>query len=191
MSDGQTIILRGEGGQQAGVEPGDMIIVLKQIPHEKFERYNENLVLRLELQFVEALCSFQKSLTTLDNREIVITVLPVEVVKHGAYNYIVNESMPRYHNASDKGHLILQFIVNFPEKLPFEIIPLFERYLPARPETIISDQAELEVLLFDYDIAAISKDQNDNYSRMKYVSFPTKESKIMNTCSNLQSAKLF
>ena len=38
MRDGQKITFRGEGNQKPGIEPGDVIVVLQQAPHEVFER---------------------------------------------------------------------------------------------------------------------------------------------------------
>ncbi|GFV74945.1 dnaJ homolog subfamily A member 2 [Trichonephila clavipes] len=35
MVDGQKIYFRGDGNQQPGVEPGDVIILLQQLPHEE------------------------------------------------------------------------------------------------------------------------------------------------------------
>ena len=113
-------------------------------------RSGDNLLLRLDLELVEALCGFQKSVTTLDNRELVLTMLPGEVVKHADVKCIFNEGMPQYRNPFEKGRLILQFSVNFPKQLAVEAIPELETLLPARPESIISDQAE-EVVLLDYN----------------------------------------
>ena len=38
MRDGQKIMFRGEGNQKPGIEPGDVIVVLQQLPHEAFQR---------------------------------------------------------------------------------------------------------------------------------------------------------
>ena len=38
MRDGQKITFRGEGNQKPGIEPGDVIVVLQQAPHEVFQR---------------------------------------------------------------------------------------------------------------------------------------------------------
>lgn len=56
-----------------------------------FKRNGSDLVLRLEIQLVEALCGFQKVIRTLDDRDLVITQLPGEVVKHGDLKCIQNE----------------------------------------------------------------------------------------------------
>ena len=139
--------------------------------------------MRLELTLVEALCGFQKTIHTLDERDLVITSLPGEVVKHGDVKCVLNEGMPHYRNPFEKGRLIIQFHVVFPQQLPPEIVPQLEPLLPSRynlenisffnqyqylikifvycrPEVIISDQAE-EVMLMDFNPETDSRRQRD------------------------------
>ncbi|VEN41250.1 unnamed protein product [Callosobruchus maculatus] len=150
MSDGQKIIFNGEGDQEPDLEPGDIIIVLDEKEHPTFKRSGNDLILRMEIQLVEALCGFQKVIQTLDDRDLVITTLPGEVIKHGDVKCILNEGMPQYKNPFEKGRLIVQFWVNFPKTLPPESIPALENALPPRTECIIPDTAE-EVTLEDFD----------------------------------------
>lgn len=56
-----------------------------------FKRSGNDLILRLNIELVEALCGFQKVIRTLDDRDIVITVLPGEVTKHGEVKCVLNE----------------------------------------------------------------------------------------------------
>ncbi|CAG9854684.1 unnamed protein product [Phyllotreta striolata] len=151
MTDGQKIIFNGEGDQEPDLEPGDIIIVLDEKEHSVFRRYNvHDLFMRMEIQLVEALCGFQKSIRTLDERELVITALPGEVIKHGDYKAIMNEGMPQYKNPFEKGRLIVQFWVQFPKTIAPELIPALENALPPREESMIPDTAE-EVVLVDFD----------------------------------------
>ncbi|CAB1328246.1 unnamed protein product [Coregonus sp. 'balchen'] len=76
MKDGQKLVFHGEGDQEPGLEPGDIIIVLDQRVHPVFTRQGENLTMTMELQLVEALCGFQKPVQTLDNRSLLITCHP-------------------------------------------------------------------------------------------------------------------
>ena len=45
----------------------------------------------MNIELVEALCGFQKVSRTLDDRDIVITVLPGEVTKYGEVKCVLNE----------------------------------------------------------------------------------------------------
>lgn len=150
MQDSQKIVFSGEGDQDPGVEPGDMIIVLDEKEHEIFKRSGNNLIMRMHLELVEALCGFQKVIKTLDDRDLVITSLPGEVIKSGDVKFVQNEGMPQYKNPFEKGRLIIQFLVNFPTSIDPAIIPQLEQSLPPREEIMIPDTAE-EVMLVDMD----------------------------------------
>ena len=78
MEDGQKITFSGEGDQEPGVEPGDIVIVLDEQEHQNFRRVNNDLSMQLHISLVESLCGFQKPITTLDNRTIVISSIPGE-----------------------------------------------------------------------------------------------------------------
>lgn len=76
MKDGQKITFRGEGDQEPGLEPGDVIIVLDQKEHAVFQRQGDDLIMRMNLKLVEALCGFRKTVETLDNRLLVVSTKP-------------------------------------------------------------------------------------------------------------------
>ncbi|KAM3967235.1 dnaJ heat shock protein family (Hsp40) member A4-like [Aphomia sociella] len=150
MTDGQKIVFGGEGDQEPDLEAGDLIIVLDEKEHDTFKRSGDDLILRLNIELVEALCGYQKVIRTLDDRDIVITVMPGEVTKHGDVKCVLNEGMPMYKNPFEKGQLIIQFLVNFPERIPHEVIPALENCLPPRPRVEIPECAE-ECHLMDLD----------------------------------------
>lgn len=150
MADGQRIVFNGEGDQEPGLEAGDIIIVLDEKEHPVFKRSGNDLIMRLNLQLVESLCGFQKVIRTLDDRDLVITSVPGEVVKHGDLKYVMNEGMPQYKNPFEKGRLIIQFFVQFPTSIDATAIPQIENCLPPRTEVIVPDGAE-EVMLTEMD----------------------------------------
>ncbi|XP_030042242.1 dnaJ homolog subfamily A member 4 [Microcaecilia unicolor] len=165
MKDGQKIVFHGEGDQEPGLEPGDVIIVLEQRDHETFQRQGENLIMKMELQLAESLCGFRKPIPTLDQRMLVITSSPGEVVKHGDLKCIVNEGMPRLKDPFEKGILILQFYVRFPEHfwLPLTKLPDLENLLPPREEVLITDDME-QVDLVEFD----PNSRSQSYGREAY-----------------------
>ncbi|XP_016888431.1 dnaJ homolog subfamily A member 1 isoform X2 [Cynoglossus semilaevis] len=111
MKDGQKITFHGEGDQEPGLEPGDVIIVLDQKDHPDFQRQEDNLIMKMDLKLVEALCGFKKTIQTLDNRTLVICSHPGEVIKHGDVRSVQNEGMPLYRQPYEKGQLIIHFQV--------------------------------------------------------------------------------
>lgn len=86
----------------------------------------------MDLALVEALCGFQKSIRTLDERELIISSLPGQVFKQGDLKCIINEGMPHYRNPFEKGRLIIQFAVDFPKQLSPDVIPQLEKLLPLK-----------------------------------------------------------
>lgn len=81
MKDGQKITFHGEGDQEPGLEPGDVIIVLDQKDHPVFQRQEDQLIIKMQIKLVEALCGFKKTINTLDNRTLIVNSPP------GAYNF--------------------------------------------------------------------------------------------------------
>lgn len=144
MKDGQQIRFSGEGDQEPGLEPGDIVIVLDEKEHNVFSRKGHDLFLTMEISLVESLCGFQRGIQTLDNRTLVISSIPGEVIKHGEVKVVMNEGMPHYKNPFEKGRLIIAFNVKFPQDnwVPVAKLKDLERLLPPRQELIIPDHAE-------------------------------------------------
>jgi len=76
MKDGQQIRFSAEGDQEPGIEPGDIIVVLDEQKHPLFKRRGNDLFIDFELDLVDALCGFQKTIKTLDERTLLVTSLP-------------------------------------------------------------------------------------------------------------------
>lgn len=76
MKDGQKITFQGEGDQEPGLEPGDVIIILDQKEHAVFQRRGDDLIMKMNIKLVEGLCGLKKTVETLDNRLLVISTQP-------------------------------------------------------------------------------------------------------------------
>ncbi|XP_038561703.1 dnaJ homolog subfamily A member 4 [Micropterus salmoides] len=165
MKDGQKITFSGEGDQEPGLEPGDVIIVLDQKDHPVFQRQDDNLIMKMKIKLVEALCGFRKTIQTLDHRALIITSKPGQVIKHGDIKCVQNEGMPIYRDPYEKGQLIIQFDVEFPDKgwLPEHLMFQLERLLPPREDVMLTDDME-EVELCEVDV----RSERKNYSREVY-----------------------
>lgn len=151
MKDGQKITYTGEGDQEPGLQPGDIIIVLDEREHKTYRRRGQDLIMSMDIELVEALCGFQKIIKMLDDRELLITSHKGEVIKHDDIKVVLSEGMPLYKQPFEKGRLIIHFKVNFPQpnSLDTEKLNKLEELLPKREECIVTDETE-EVLLQDY-----------------------------------------
>ncbi|OTF78731.1 dnaJ-like protein subfamily A member 1-like protein [Euroglyphus maynei] len=134
-----------------------------------------------------SLCGFQKTITTLDNRTLLITSYPGEVVKHGAIKYIAGEGMPTYRNPFEKGKLIINFAVDFPEKIDPTIVPKLEALLPDRPVQDIPMTDVEEVNLHDYTILDEERSRQQNH-RHAYEAYEDGEDGDMNHGPGVQCA---
>lgn len=97
MKDGQKIAFHGEGDQEPGLEPGDVIIVLDQKDHPVFQRQDHNLIMKMNIKLVEALCGFKKTIQTLDNRMLIITSHPGEIYRLFSSFFVENIQKLRFH----------------------------------------------------------------------------------------------
>ena len=158
MKDGERITFRGEGDQQPGVEPGDVIIVVQQKPHDVFERSGSDLYMLHKISLTEALCGFTMVLKHLDGRQLIIKNEPGEVIVPGSIKGVRSEGMPIHRNPFEKGNLYIKFDVEFPENqfAPATQLAALEKILPARPPAPVvdlNDENVSEVDLHDYDIS--------------------------------------
>jgi len=152
MEDGQKITFSGEGDQTPGLEPGDIIIILEEKDHPTFKRKEMDLFMKMDINLTEALCGFKRAIKTLDNRILIISSHPGEFIKPNDVKCVLNEGMPIYKNPYEKGRLIINFNIKFPESgdLKPKAIAELEKCLPPRSKIELPIDAE-ELTLVDMD----------------------------------------
>ncbi|KAF7728277.1 hypothetical protein EC973_006451 [Apophysomyces ossiformis] len=136
MADGQKIVMKGEGDQEPGIEPGDVNLVLNQKEHSVFTREGADLLCKIKITLTEALCGFEKIiLTHLDGRGIHVSHPAGQVIKPGMVKRIPHEGMPIYRRSDDRGDLYVEFDVEFPNDMfaTAAQIASLESILPGRP----------------------------------------------------------
>lgn len=160
MKETQKIPFRGCADESPGIETGDVVIVIIEKDHDVFQRKGNELFMKMKIGLNEALTGFTRSITTLDKREIAITSLPGEYVQHEALKVVVSEGMPIHRNPFEKGNLVIQFEVGYPDKEFFsnpDNIRLLNSILPSKTDqAIVSDDVE-EIILDDYDVHTHSR----------------------------------
>lgn len=167
MRDHQKIFFRGEGDQQPDTEPGDVVIVLQQKPHDVFQRTNDDLVMKHEITLTEALCGFEFVVKHLDGRDLLVKHLPGEVIKPGDLKGIQGEGMPLYKNPFEKGNLYIKFDVIFPENnfASEEQMKLIEGILPPRPAFVMPTGEDVEeVNLMEYTASDRNRGREEAYA---------------------------
>jgi len=114
--NGERVTIYGEGEQEPGLQPGDVIIQIREKaePDSPWERQGDNLVYSTKIRLVEALTGFEFHITTLDDRVLVVKSEPNTVVKPGDIKVIANEGMPLKGGGLAKGKLFIKFDIIFP-----------------------------------------------------------------------------
>ncbi|KAG8834249.1 Type I HSP40 co-chaperone [Serendipita sp. 399] len=152
MKNGQTITFPGESDQAPDVIPGDVVIVVEEKPHATFRRQDNNLQIDVELDILTALGGGQFTIKHLDNRALLVNLVPGEVIKNDSVKVIHGQGMPsqRHHHHGD---LYVHMKVNFPDNLDPNVVPLLEQALPPRVPAVTypSDVLVEEVDLMDMD----------------------------------------
>jgi len=149
MKGGQTIQFTGESDQAPGALSGDVVIVIEEKPHDRFKRQDTDLITDIEVDLLTALGGGQLAIKHLDDRVLIINLLPGEVIKHNELKVIHGQGMPsqRHH---EPGDLFIKFSVKFPDYLDPAVVPLLEKALPPRklpekfPKNIIQEEVELD-----------------------------------------------
>ncbi|KZO95866.1 hypothetical protein CALVIDRAFT_537836 [Calocera viscosa TUFC12733] len=131
MKGGETITFAGESDQAPDMVPGDVVIVIEEKKHDRFTRKGNDLIAEVDIDLLSALGGGSFAIQHLDERALMVTIVPGEIIKDGAVKVIHGQGMPsrRHH---DFGDLYVRLKVNFPESIDPAVIPLLEQALPPR-----------------------------------------------------------
>ncbi|CAD7930216.1 unnamed protein product [Amoebophrya sp. A25] len=115
MRDGDKISFPHMAEQTPGQLPGDVIMVLKQRPHPKFERKGNNLHINAKISLKESLLGWARKITHLDGHTVKVATnevtAPFQVFK------VKNEGMPHRDDPTQFGHLFVKVEVEMPRRL--------------------------------------------------------------------------
>ncbi|KAL1123925.1 hypothetical protein AAG570_001695 [Ranatra chinensis] len=90
MSNSERIVFKGEGDQEPGLEPGDIVIVISEARHPEFTRMGVDLYLLRQISLTEALCGFSFTFKHLDGRDILIKQPPGQIIKPGLRGMVLD-----------------------------------------------------------------------------------------------------
>lgn len=145
MKDGQRIVFAGEGDQEPGITPGDVIFVVDEQPHAKFQRKDADLYYECEVDLLTALAGGDVSFKHVSGDYIKFSIIPGEVISPGCSRVIEKQGMPIY-RSSDRGNLFIKFSVKFPEAhfASEDKLKQLESILPPRTTYAIPKGAEVD-----------------------------------------------
>ncbi|KIK62542.1 hypothetical protein GYMLUDRAFT_42006 [Collybiopsis luxurians FD-317 M1] len=152
MADHQRIVLAGAGDEQPNVPAGDVVFVLKALPHDSFERNGNDLLVHVKVTLSEALLGFSRILLThLDGRGIKVSSPPGKILQPDSSIVIRGEGMPVYKRPDTKGDLYVLFEIEMPTEdwLRSTDRKALEKLLPPKkpemqPEPEVVDEVNFE-----------------------------------------------
>lgn len=167
MKHNQKITFHGEADQAPGMLAGDIVFVVQEKEHARFQRKGPNLILERKISLVEALCGFETQVKHLDDRVLLLKTKPGDVIKPNSFKAVQGEGMPTHGNPFVKGQLVVLFKIEFPEPNTLtdsqqkQLEKVFTR--PASSQNEMNVDAE-ECLLNDFDAeAAQAQAQREAY----------------------------
>merc|ERR1719150_3240254 len=148
-------VFHGEGEQQPGTLPGNVVVILQEERHPDFRREGNNLFIKRRLSLQESLCGFKFVFTHLDDRKCLVTSEPGKIYSHGDIKSIPEEGLL---DTYGRGNLYVEFEVEFqrPDYFSEEQKRRLRSLLPkVEPLKIDRSKEDVdEVVLIEVDIAA-------------------------------------
>ncbi|TRY95072.1 hypothetical protein DNTS_004700 [Danionella cerebrum] len=114
--EGTRITFPKEGHQMLGHTPNDLAFIVKEKKHAHFRRDGSHIVYISTIALREALCGCTVNVPTLDGQT---KPLPCsDIIKPGSVRRLIGEGLPRAKNPAQRGDLLVEFQVVFPDRIP-------------------------------------------------------------------------
>ncbi|KAK7934058.1 hypothetical protein WMY93_004954 [Mugilogobius chulae] len=126
--EGTKITFPKEGDETPENIPADIAFVLKDKGHVHFKRDGSNIVYNCKISLKEALCGCTVSIPTLENR--VISLPCHDIIRPGTVKRLRGEGLPFPKNPLQRGDLIVEFSVHFPDRIPHQSKEIIRQHLP-------------------------------------------------------------
>lgn len=129
--DGLALRIAGKGSpsETPGGAPGDLLVIIRSAPDERFERAGANLWRNQEIGVADAVLGTEISVPTLDAS---VTVKVPPGTQHNSELRLRGKGLPRF-GARGRGDLYVRVLVHIPEKLSKAERDLWERIRSLRP----------------------------------------------------------
>lgn len=160
MKDGQKITFESQADEYPGILPGNIVFILQQKPHEVFEREGRDLYMKKKIPLISALTGCQFIVTHLDGRKILVSSEKGDVIKPGSFKMVEREGMPTYRDPFNKGHLYINFEIEFPETLSKDLLKSIKEVLPNTNSTK-KEKGDIEVNLEESDRMVGDEDEEE------------------------------
>ena len=126
VQDGMTFIISNDGNEVPGEGniPGDVVVILRELPHEKFKRDGNNLLMTIDVNVVDAILGGKQTVTTLNGKKVDITI--PKGSEEGTKIRVSGHGLPQY-QSSYVGDLICSIHIKIPKNLSDKDIKTLEK----------------------------------------------------------------
>lgn len=114
---GTKVTFEKKGDEAPGIIPGDVVFVVNQAPHPRFQRNGDDLHYKMNTPLMHALTGFNVEIQTLNGRKISVAIS--DVVNPTYTKRVKGEGMPKV-GGDGVGDLVLEFNVVYPRSLDEE-----------------------------------------------------------------------
>jgi len=125
---GTKVTFHNEGDVRPGTEPADLIFVIKELPHQYFERDRENLIYKASITLSQALRGVKLTIPHFDGNTREVTIRD-RVIDPNYIHRIPGAGMPKPKEPGSYGDLLIKFNITFPTTLNKEQKELIKRAL--------------------------------------------------------------
>jgi DnaJ-class molecular chaperone len=119
IDDGELILLKDKGNILNETCKGDIKIFVKIENDSIFKRAGLDLVLEKNISLKDALCGFSFEITYINGKSYTLNNNSGNIIPHGFRKIIPNMGLERENH---KGNMVIEFNVQFPEKLSESVI---------------------------------------------------------------------
>uniref|UniRef100_A0A8B9YZE2 J domain-containing protein n=1 Tax=Buteo japonicus TaxID=224669 RepID=A0A8B9YZE2_9AVES len=126
--EGTKITFPKEGDATPDNIPADITFILKDKPHLHFKRDGTNAVYTANISLKEALCGCTVNIPTIDGR--VIPLPCNDIIKPGTVKRLHGEGLPFPKAPSQRGDLIVEFKIRFPDRIAPQTRQILKQHLP-------------------------------------------------------------
>lgn len=169
----EKIVLSGQGHEIPDAANGDLVIVLRCVKHEIYQRIGADLAMTKKISLKQALCGFEIIIPHLSGYKLKLKSEPNEIIQHSSLKAVYSKGMPQKGSANTFGHLYVKFEIVFPETLDEETRNKIAKLLPMGPNELDPNEVEPEPEYKKKD--EMDQDEEEDYEDEEYEIHETAE----------------
>jgi len=140
----EKVVMKGQGHEIPDAGNGDLVLVLRCVKHELYQRIGADLAMTKKISLRQALCGCTIVIPHLSGYKLKIKTAPNEVIQHGSLKAVYSKGMPQKGSGGTFGHLYVKFEIVFPDVLDDEAVESLKQLLPLGDDEIDPDAPEPE-----------------------------------------------